>query len=97
MTDHENYNPMDWRWDHHGPNCDNTMGMALLAIWCPFMVTLKEMDCIARYVHENAHFLQTGEDSVPICGYYGYIPGPNNTRAKVLITNYYGIWFKVQT
>jgi len=97
MMDHPNYNMNNWRWAHHGPRRDNVTRAALSAIKCPFEVTLETTnDKIPGYICDNVVFLQTGEQGAPITGYYGSIPGIVGASAKVLLMNYYGIWFEAQ-
>ena len=79
----------DWRICYL-PESDNISPEALGVLKCPFWMTPKPKDSVPAEFTEKVRHLQGGQNGAPYTGYYTTL---NN--ALVLVSNVYGVWFKV--
>ena len=80
----------DWRVCALGEGHDYSPE-ALSHLRLPFQVYPKIKDSVPATNTDNVKHLITGQEGAPFTGYYATL-----NRAKIAVTNCYGVWFKVR-
>src|SRR5712675_2830217 len=85
--DHPENTRSNWRWTGRG--CYTTQWFNTLR--CPFEIALETTDTVPAEYRGDAYHFTISQEGIPFTGYYVNFRG-----AKLAMSNYYGVWFKVQ-